>query len=507
MTAGTAKSRWGRLDNDRSSVLARGRACAELTLPYILPPDGANQNTTLPTPYQSIGARAVNNIASKLLLALFPPATSFVRLTVDEAVLEELGVTPERVEEPLRKVENRLMGHVEAGKTRGVLFMALKHLPVTGNALVYMPSGADPRMFRLDQYVVSRDSSDRLLEVIIREEVAPETLDSEVREACDVNMPVGGADSKQVEVFTHAELIEGTDHLMWRQEINGKIVPGSEGMRKETESPFLVLRWQAIPGEDYGRGLVEEYLGDLRSHDGLSKSILKFSAAVAKIIFLHHPNSVTDIDELVRAESGDFVSGDAKDIDVLQIEKYHDFQVAKQTLDDLTLRLSHAFLLQSGTVRDAERVTAEEIRAMAQELEDVLGGVYTMLSNDLQVPFVRRHLAMMKDRGELRGLVDTGVLEPKIVTGFDALGRGHELNRFRAFYADLAGIVGPEAAQQLMSSERVAQMLATKHNVDIASLLKTEEELEQEQQAAMAQQLMDKAAGPVAGAAAKGMTE
>ena len=46
--------------------------------------------------------------------------------------------------------------------------------------------------------------------------------------------------------------------------------------------------------------------------------------------------------------------------------------------------------------RSAERVTAEEVRYMAQELETALGGVYSILSQEFQYPFVNLLLGRME---------------------------------------------------------------------------------------------------------------
>jgi hypothetical protein len=70
----TAESRWTRLQSKRHAVLERARDCAALTIPALVPPEGHDDNNVLPTPYQSLGARGVNNVASKLLMSLFPPA-------------------------------------------------------------------------------------------------------------------------------------------------------------------------------------------------------------------------------------------------------------------------------------------------------------------------------------------------------------------------------------------------------------------------------------------------
>ena len=41
-----------------------------------------------------------------------------------------------------------------------------------------------------------------------------------------------------------------------------------------------------VDGEDYGRGRVEEFLGDLQSLESLTQAITEGSAAAAKVVFL-----------------------------------------------------------------------------------------------------------------------------------------------------------------------------------------------------------------------------
>lgn len=504
----TAKDRWEQLHSRRDQVLYRARQAAELTIPSIMPPEGSDENTNLPTPYQSLGARGVNNLASKLLLTLLPPNTPFFRFTIADKILDELGTTRTAVDESLRQLENRMNRRVERSNLRVIIHGVLKHLIIVGSALLYVPKKEPARMHSLSNFVVVRDPSGRVTEGVVMESVHPQTIDPEIRAACDVELEDPSKATKAdkpVNIYTHIRLADNGKKIEWNQEINEKLVPGSEGRSAAKDSPWLFLRWSAAPNEDYGRGMVEEYMGDLRSLDGLSKAILQFSAAAAKIVFLVAPNSVTDDDAVVAAQSGDFVTGRAEDIGTIGLEKFNDFQVAKATIDDLSLRLSHAFLLQSGTVRNAERVTAAEIQAMAQELEDVLGGVYTVQSQELQLPLVRRLIAQMKSEGEFPkfpAVNGEDPIEPTIITGFEALGRGHELNRFRAYFSDLMAL-NPNAAA-LFGEIDLAKWLATKHNVDVADLLKTEDDLAQERQASAMQQAgLDSAPG-VAKEVAKG---
>ena len=503
----TAKQRWEKLNGERESVLQRARDCADLTIPALMPPLGANENTRLPTPYQSLGARGVNNLASKLTLTLLPAGSPFYRFQIGADAAEQMETDAKtQIEEGLRKIENRVGKGVENSNLRPVINITAKLLIVTGNACLHLPDEGDSRVFNVSQYVVVRDAMGTVTEGVIKESVSPLTLPAEVRAICQIDMPDGDSAKKDedVDVFTHVRLTpEGK--IEYHQEINDIMVPGSEGRSKAKDSPYIFLRWNALENENYGRGHCEEYLGDLRSLEDLTKSIVIFSAAAAKVIFLKNPSAVTKVEDLRDAESGDFVTGRREDIDVLQLEKFADFQVTKATLDDLTLRLSHGFLLTSGTIRHAERVTAEEVRLQAQELEDVLGGVYSVLSQELQQPLVNRLIARAKKKKDFPTLPE-GAIDPVIVTGFDALGRGHELNRYRQYFSDGVALMGPEFMANF-SAARVAQLLATQHNVDIADLKKTEQEVAQEQQQNMAQTVMEKGTAPAVAAAGKAMTE
>jgi hypothetical protein len=499
----TAKERWTRLDSKRSAVLKRARAVSALTIPALLPPEGHTDNNDLPTPFQSLGARGVNNIASKLLLALMPPGTPFFKLQMEPATRAQYSdasaVTD--MEGALAQLEQVVSRKVESSSMRPTLFEVFKHLVVGGNVLAHFVKGV-LRMFRLDQYCVSRSKDGKPIEVVIKECVHPLSLSPEVRAACDVDL---GKDNEKkdnpVDVYTVIEW-SGTRYREW-QEIHDKLVPNADGDGPADKCPWLPLRWQAVPGQDYGRGLGEEYLGDLTSLEGIAESIVRFAAAAAKILFLVKPNSSTSWKDIVDAVSGDAIVGSVEDVDTLQLEKFADFQVAKSVYDDLTVRLSHAFLLRSGTIRDAERVTQEEIRYIAQELEDVLGGVYTVQGQELQQPLVVLIMADMMRNNEMRALPE-GAVDPVIVTGFEALGRNHAVNKLRAWLADLA-TVDPQLST--IRKEKVAKRLGVGYGVeDLDELIKTSEELAEEQQQMMGAAIAEKAVGPMAGAAAKAAT-
>ena len=89
MNTESAQTTYTSLEGQRWSFLDRGRTSAELTIPYVLPPEGHGSATKYYTPYQGIGARGVNNLASKLLIALLPPNAPFFRLVIDRYELDK----------------------------------------------------------------------------------------------------------------------------------------------------------------------------------------------------------------------------------------------------------------------------------------------------------------------------------------------------------------------------------------------------------------------------------
>lgn len=488
----TCAGRYEQLAVEREMFLNRARDCSEVTIPTLVPPSGHSSATEYRTPYQGIGARGVNNLASKLLLSLLPPNSPFFRLQVDDQTLVELtGQNDARakVEEALNQIERSVMTEIETSGLRSPIFEALKHLIVAGNVLVYLPKSGGIRVFRLDSYVVKRDPYGNVLEVITKEEISPAVLEEKELEllGSDLNSDVKESYNDKVALYTHLYL----DGNKWRmyQELKGKVVPGSAGNWPIDKSPMMPLRWTRIDGEDYGRSYVDEYLGDLISLEGLSKAIVEASAASAKVLFMVNPNGTTRMRDIAQAENCAIVAGNSNEVSVLQTQKYADMRVAYDTVRTITERLSYAFLMNSAVQRSGERVTAEEVRFMAKELEDALGGVYSILSQEFQLPLVNRLMDRMTKAKRLPEL-PKGIVRPAIVTGLEALGRGHDLNKYNAFLQALQPI-GAEAVAQYMNVGDYITRIGTALGIDMDGLVKTEQDIMAEQQAqAEAQQQM-----------------
>lgn len=511
------RSRFERLDTDRFVFLDRARQCSELTLPTLIPPLGHNKTTKYYTPWQGVGARGVNNLASKLLLSLFPPNSPFFRLMVDEYTKDEMAGDPKQaslIDKGLAKIERTIQAEIEMTGVRAPLFLALKHLIVGGNALVYLPAEGGARVFDLSSYVVQRDPKGNVLRVIIKEVIDTEIVEDMFTKLGDIDdngQSDGGKSEKTSKDNTNLATTEVyttiyREDKKWcmHQEVDGKMVPGSQGKWPIDKPPFMALRWAQVEGEDYGRSYVEEYLGDLISLEGLSKALVEASAAAARLVLLVSPNGVTKATEVTEAENGAAITGHKDDVHCLQMDKQGDMSIAQQAIQTITQRLSYAFLLASSIQRNGERVTAEEIRYMAGELEDALGGVYTVLSQELQLPFVVRLMDRMQKDKRLPEL-PKGVVKPAIVTGLEALGRGHDLNKLQMFGQQVAQL-GPEAMQYLSIPELLSR-IATSMNINTDGLIKAEDDVMAQQQAQQKQAMAGELAGKLGPSAIKAMSD
>lgn len=494
-----AKELYDRLENDRKSYITRAEECAKLTIPSLFPKEADNKDTKYDTPYQSVGARGLNNLTAKLLLALFPPNAPFYKLTLrdDLAAYYEADANAKyEIEQKLVQMEQIILNCIETYQIRVTINEAIKQLLVAGNCCLFLPpKEGGIKLYRLNSYVIQRDALGNVIQLIATDKLTVAMLPQEVRSLIDSNKKP----EEEIIVYTHVYYSNEDDRMYSYQEVDGKQIPGTENNYPKDKCPWIPLRLVKIDGESYGRGYVEEYLGDLKSLEGLQKAIVELAAIAATVINLVNPNGITQVRKVTATKNGGFAPGRIEDIQTLQLQKSQDMQIAKQTADALEARLSYVFMLNSAVQRSGERVTAEEIRYVAGELEDTLGGIYSILSQELQLPLVRRLLAQLQATGQLPQIPDN-MIEPAITTGIEALGRGHDLSKITSFLTTVRDI--PEAQQRINWGNAIIS-LASGHNLDTTGLVKSDEQMQEEmQQQAMMQ--MAQAATPNV---AKGLIE
>ena len=486
-----ARDRYTQLTRGRSQFLDTAVECSRLTLPYLVQEDLSSRPThqKLHTPWQSVGSKSVVNLAAKLMLALLPPQTTFFKLQIRDDKLGE-EVAPEvrsELDLTFSKLERMVMDHINASSDRVVVHQALKHLIVSGNALIFM--GKDGlKNYPLQRYVVNRDGNGNICEIVTKELISRKMLGTDLPEPLP-NSPGDdgyktGSDDQDVEVYTYVRLDEN-GRWVWHQEALDMILPNSRSTAPKNTSPWLVLRFNTVDGEDYGRGRVEEFLGDIRSLEGLSQALVEGSAAASKVVFLVSPSSTTKPKTIADAGNGAIVQGRPDDVGVIQVGKTADFRTAQEQMMNLEKRIGEAFLVLQ--VRQSERTTAEEVRMTQMELEQQLGGLFSLLTVEFLIPYLNRTLHILQRTNVLPKL-PKDLVRPEIVAGVNALGRGQDQQSLVMFIQTIAQTMGPEVMAQFLNPGEYIKRLAAAQGIDVLNLVKTAETMEQEKQEAIQEQ-------------------
>tara|TARA_B100001113_G_scaffold352720_1_gene354883 strand:+ start:182 stop:1789 length:1608 start_codon:yes stop_codon:yes gene_type:complete len=506
----SAEQRYRDGESDRNWYLDKGRQSARLTLPYLVSDSNdpqPNNKDSYSVPWNGIGARGCLNLASRMLLALLPPTQQFFRFSLDDAALAKQGVGPKektKYEEGLSKIERMVLREIEASNDRVVLHEALLHLIVTGNCLLYIaPEGL--KLFHLNRYVCFRDPMNNPLEAIVCEQLAYSVLPDAAKQILqekkeeglkgfyENDVEIDDDDKNICKVFTYIKW-EG-ETVKWHQEIKGEIIPGTEGRSPKDKSPWLLLQMTTVAGQSYGVGYIEQaVIADLRTVETLCQAVAEGALASSKCLFLVKPSGVTKAADLARAPNGSFVTGDPTDVLSLQVQKSQDLATANQAKEQIERRLAQAFMLADQ--RNAERVTAEEVRMSQLQTEQSLGSIYSILTTTFQVPYVARKLDILTREKKVPDLPDD-LVSVVMTVGLAAVGRGNDLEQLVRFTTTLGQTIGPEGLAQYLKPTELITRLAYSMGIDTLGLIKSEEELqveaEQAQELAQQQAMMQSA--------------
>ena len=477
------KSTWDKLYGRRSYLHDRWEDYAGWTLPYIYPNDTYMSSTEMQMDFQSIGARAINHLANKIVSTLFVPNRPFFRIDLPKdqvAIAVEQGIEEAQLEQITAATETQALKQLERVGLRIALLQAIKSLIAVGNSLVYMPeTDKKAQVYNLKDYVIKRDMSGNMVLLITRDTTYIDALPEHIADMAKAK----GVSDPDTELTIYTQVIRvGEDKFLVKQEIEDLfVIPNAKGVYSEDTLPWIPLTWNLPRGYDYGTGLVEEYAGSFASLSAYTESMRNLAAIAADIKILVDPMSQTDLDGLNRSEPGTAVFGNRDDLEYLSLEKTADLQFMAQAIQDLKEDIGAAFLLATAVTRDAERVTAYEIQQQAHELEESLGGVYSRLAQELQQPIAKRLLQQMDN--SLRDL------EINVLTGVEALSRTSDLDQLMMMFQDATMLSNlPEGIQHELDMRRTLMVLGAHRHVNYEPLLKTEEQKQQEREQAMQEQ-------------------
>jgi hypothetical protein len=459
-----AKSVWTRLDGGRQSMMRRLEKLAAYTLPHLLLPDGwdANQDG-ITHDFQSFGAQCVNHLATKLMLSMFAPTRPFMRLDPSPDLKRELQaarIPLEDVQNVLAQGERQAVKELDSMAARPKLFDLFKQLIALGNSLLILPEEAtsdEPRVLNLRRFVVKRSLDSLLHTLVVREQVKKDELSPEVQALIPQK-----EDHAMCEFFIMVCRTGKTSYEV-TEWIDDKKIDGKTKTYEYQDLPYRVIAWNLADYADYGTGLCEEYMGALAALSTVSAANIKAAVLASEFRWLANPAGMTRPEDFENSENGACLPGMEGDLVLIQAaaEVSASVNINSKLIQDYTNVLGRGFLMAGAVTRDAERVTAEEIRMIATELETGLGGAYSRLAVDVQLPLARYLLKRIKL--EIKG----DAIQPTIVTGLDALSRNGDLEALKAYISDVATITSlPPQVLAYLPLETILRDLATGRGLD-----------------------------------------
>lgn len=465
------------------------------TLPYLTADTevvSSSGRVVVERDFQEIGALLVNNLSSKLARILFPTQYPFFQASASKAFLAEAskqGFDEKTVRAQFAQMEMKANERLFINSGYASLILMLKHLIVTGNVLLYRNTETGEMCaWGIQNFATRRDGQGKLLDAVLREfttvEALPEAMQVALRTA---QRSMYSRPEQAVEKYTriHRSIRGGVVGYEVSQEVD-TIPTGDASWYPANLCPWMCPTWILIPGEHHGRGMVEEYAGGFASLSSLSESAALYGVEMMRVLHLVGAGGGGDIDDLAEAESGEWRRGDPNQIQVHEAGDAQKLEACERRIQAVIGRLAKAFMYQ-GATRDAERVTAYELQRDAQEAESTLGGVYSTLSGQVQVPLAHILMAEASDIA-LPGMI-SGDLLPDVTAGIPALGRSAAVQNLLMAAQELGAIYPIAQLDKRINPQRLVDLVFAGRSIDPTTVYYTpaEQKANAEAQAATEQ--------------------
>lgn len=455
----TAKDRYDELDGKRQGILRRLERYSAWTIAKLFPERDRNQDTEpLTHAFQSLGAQAVNHLANRLMMSLFAPSRPFFRLEATRKAKKDLEAAGEegmkQIQTQLAIAEQEASSQLDKRSVRSKLYDLLKMLVVLGNALMVF-DGDTMRILSLRNYVVKRNQRGEVCELVIREKLHKSHIDPAAYSYAMTHQNFKPDDDGCVMQYRWVTL----DNKRYREHVyldEVRLPEMFSSTWSEERMPYRAVTWDLAAGDDYGTGLVEDYEGDFQALSMLSEATVQAAILASEFRWLVNPMGQTNVEDFQNSENGAALPGNNGDIQLISSGVEGTLQTNLNLQQIYVNRIGAGFMLQSAVTRQAERVTAVELRMNAEELEGGLGGAYSRIAVDVQIPVSYWTMRLID-----KDIVGKDV-EPVIVTGLAALSRSGDRDRLLTFGSNLSSVLGlpPQILERLKLSAWISDLAA-----------------------------------------------
>lgn len=410
--------------------------------------------------YQSQMAILINSAATKVVNALFPQGAPFFRLVDSEdmrGVADELGITGS-LQSIQAQLELEASAQVFQKDGYAAKLRAAKLLMITGNALEYYDAERKKsHIYSIRDYAVKRDGFGEVMCIVLKERISVMDLPDDFR----------ASHFAQKEGYEDLCLYTGVQReSVWTQGVQSyrykvtqqveQFAYGEPSYYPLNQLPYIVLTWELVTGEHYGRGLVESYAGDIARLSELTKALTLYEVEAMRFVNVSSSASGIDIDQFAESQTGEIIqtsvpAGANPGVWAYEGGEYNKIQVMQSEINALEQKLARAFMY-TGAARDSERTTAYELRQNAQEAQNALGDAYSNLSDSWLTKLAYLYCTALYP--QLRPLLDLDVVKLEVTVGTASLNKAAQAERLI------------EASQALQLVAPVLQQLTKRTNID-----------------------------------------
>lgn len=467
---------WDSMTADRETMMSRKERLAEVTIPTTLTDKNYQvKNEALTNGASSLGTQGAINIVNKLMLAMFAPGVSFMKLelaSAEKAKFIETMQLPDDslLTDVLAEGEREALRVLEQSGSRPALYEGLSALVCVGDVLMDLSDKDIISFIGLRDYAVERNRKGTVLRLIFREITRVQDLEDSAEQEYRNAVPTCKPRDK-VTVYTTVRFTRG----MYRSTVYVEDIELSlkhSGKWKPENLPWRALTWRLPLGQDYGVSLAEDYSNDLGIHDIVSESMADGAVLASQFRWACNPSGMTQPEDVMKGRNGDVIPADPKDLSLIFANMGQQLATILQVEEVYSRRLGRGFLMNTAVTRNSERTTAEEVRIQAIELEQSLGGVYSRLAIDMQAPIARWQLRAANIN--IRGTK----ISPTIITGLDALSRSAELQRMMGFLGDVNTLAEiPSETRVMLNEEPIISDMAAGRGVNRGKYVATTDEI------------------------------
>lgn len=456
----SGRGMWEAMTRDRESMMSRKEAQAQATIPSTMPDKNYEvKNEALSQSASSLGNQGATNIVNKLMLAMFAPGITFMKLDMPPKLKSQFMAEMQLQDDSLltdvlAEGEREAIRVLEQSGSRPALYEGLAALVCVGDVLMDLSDTAVISFINLRDYAVERNRKGLVLRIVFREITRVQDLDQTAEDEYRRAVPACKPRDK-VTIYTVVRYVKGMYRsTVWVEDVC--LSPKHSGKWKPDNMPYRALTWRLPLGQDYGVSLAEDYANDLGTHETVSDALADGAVLAAQFRWACNPSGYTDPKDVENGRNGDVIPANPDDLKLIFANMGAQLQSIVGIEEIYSRRIGRGFLMNTMVTRNSERTTAEEVKIQAIELEQSLGGVYSRQAIDMQGPISRWMLR--KADINIRGTK----IEPTIITGLDALSRTAELERLMGFLNDVTGLsqIPPETRDMLNEQPIISDMAA-----------------------------------------------